>query len=73
MRFEETRKRSIIKSVTFRILVVVADLVVIYALTRKFVDTIAITVATNVASTIFYFLHERVWNAIHWGRRRVSY
>ncbi|HEU4965963.1 MAG TPA: DUF2061 domain-containing protein [Candidatus Saccharimonadales bacterium] len=71
MRFQETRRRSIVKSVSFRVLVVVSDTVVIYAITRHVGATIALTIATNVASTILYFLHERSWDAISWGRRRV--
>lgn len=71
MRFVETQTRSITKSVTYRILVIISDLVVIYALTHRVFDAVAITVLTNIASTIFYFLHERLWNDIAWGRRRV--
>lgn len=70
MKFKETKERSVVKSVTFRILVIISDLVVIYILTRKITDTIAITIFTNVASTVFYFLHERLWNNITWGRQR---
>lgn len=70
MKFRETRERSIVKSVTFRILVIASDLVVIYLLTRRTDATIAITVFTNLASTVFYFIHERVWDAISWGKWR---
>ncbi len=72
MRFKETRRRSVTKSMTFRALVIVSDLVIIYILTHKVVDTIAITVFTNVASTVFYFLHERFWNRISWGKLRAK-
>lgn len=72
MRFKETRGRSITKSITFRTLVICSDLVLVYILTHRVFDTVAITVATNVASTIFYFLHERLWNNISWGKQRVK-
>lgn len=72
MKFKETRQRSLTKSITFRILVIISDLVVVYILTHQLVATIAITVFTNLASTIFYFLHERVWDNITWGRQRVK-
>jgi uncharacterized membrane protein len=39
-------------------------------LTRKVTDTVAITIFTNIASTVFYFLHERLWNNISWGKQR---
>lgn len=71
MRFKESRQRSLVKSFTFRALIVLTDLAIVYALTRRVFDTVAITVFTNAASTIFYFLHERFWNAIAWGRQRL--
>jgi uncharacterized membrane protein len=69
--FKETKERSIVKSMTFRMVVILTDLVAVYALTRRIGATIAITVFTNLASTVFYFLHERVWNDISWGRQTV--
>lgn len=72
MKFKETKERSVVKAVTFRILIILADLVIIYVLTRQVTSTIAITVLTNVASTVFYFLHERIWNGISWGRQRAK-
>lgn len=72
MKFKETKERSITKSVTFRILVIASDLVVIYLLTRKVSATIAITIFTNLASTAFYFLHERIWNGISWGKQKTK-
>lgn len=72
MKFKETRWRSVTKSMTFRMLVIVSDLVLVYVLTKRADVTIAVTVLTNVASTILYFAHERVWNSLSWGRRRVG-
>lgn len=70
MKFKETNNRSVVKSVTFRILVVVADLIIIYAITKKADVTVVVIVATNIASTILYFLHERIWNDVSWGKQK---
>jgi uncharacterized membrane protein len=70
MKFKETNTRSITKSVTYRIIVVIADTLVIYALTKKVSTTIALTIFTNLSTTVLYFLHERFWNGIAWGRQR---
>jgi uncharacterized membrane protein len=43
---------------------------VIYALTKKINTTIALTILTNLVSTFFYFMHERLWNGIAWGRQQ---
>ena len=61
-------RRSVVKSLTFRVLVVIADLIVIYLITRRIDTTLTVTIFTNLASTALYFLHERVWNKIQWGR-----
>jgi len=66
---KETHARSIVKSVTFRVLVISSDLTLIYLLTHKIETTVAIVVVSNIASTIWYYLHERVWNRIGWGRK----
>jgi adenylylsulfate kinase len=68
MVFHESITRSIVKSVIYRCLIVAADLIVVFALTRKIGVTIALTILTNIASTVLYYLHERVWNKVHWGR-----
>lgn len=70
MKFRETRKRSAVKATTFRVGVVITDLIVIYLLTHRLDATIAITVFTNIASTVLYFVHERIWDGIRWGRWR---
>lgn len=72
MKFKETRWRSLTKSMTFRISIVISDLVLVYALTKRADITIAVTVLTNAASTILYFAHERIWNSLGWGRRRIG-
>ena len=60
--------RSVLKSLTFRVIVVIADLIVIYLITHRIDTTVSVTIFTNLASTTLYFFHERVWNRIQWGR-----
>jgi adenylylsulfate kinase len=68
-KYIDGRKRSLVKSVTFRVIVVAADLVVVYAFTHQIETTVAVTIVTNISSTLLYYGHERVWNRIRWGRR----
>ncbi len=65
---KDARARSVVKSVTFRVIVVISDLVVIFLITHRVDQTIALTILTNIASTVLYYLHERVWNVVSWGR-----
>ena len=59
-------KRSLAKSLTFRILIVASDFVVIYLITRQFAVTLAVIVSTNVIGTIIYFIHEMIWKKTDW-------
>ncbi|MFZ2804101.1 MAG: DUF2061 domain-containing protein [Patescibacteria group bacterium] len=70
MPFNEHISRSLVKSVTFRIIVLMSDFIVIYALTRKVDLSLELIVATNLASTTLYYLHERAWNKVTWGKAK---
>jgi uncharacterized membrane protein len=67
-KINETKKRSIVKSTTYRIIVVATDFSVLYLLTGKTEISVVFTVISNTYTWIFYYLHERIWNRIRWGR-----
>lgn len=62
-----SRKRSIVKAITYRVVIVCLDFVVIYLLTGKVMTAAAFMVLSNIYTTVGYFLHERVWASITWG------
>ena len=64
-------KRSLVKSITFRTVILCSDTIVIFLITHHWETTGALVIATNIASTTLYFLHERVWSRIQWGRASV--
>jgi len=64
----ETRSRSLLKALSWRIIIIFTDFTIVYLLTRevKFASTFAmIKFFTGI---VLYFLHERGWNLVHWGR-----
>jgi uncharacterized membrane protein len=61
-------RRSLVKAMTFRSLILCSDGVVIFLITHKWETTIGLVIATNLASTTLYFIHERIWSRIQWGR-----
>ena len=66
----DTPKRSLVKTVTWRITGSGATFAISYAISGNF--TIAGTIASIqlVANTILYFIHERVWDKVTWGRQQ---
>lgn len=66
--YVESSGRSVLKAVTFRIVILVSDSIIVYAITRRFDVTISVMIFSNLSSTILYFLHERGWNMVAWGK-----
>jgi adenylylsulfate kinase len=62
-----TTKRSLVKAVTYRAVIIVLDLSVIYLLTRRVDVALGFMIISNIYTTVAYFVHERVWNKIRWG------
>jgi uncharacterized membrane protein len=62
-----SRKRSIVKAVTYRTIIVCLDFLVIYLLTGKVGTATTFMIVSNTYTTLGYFLHERVWAGIKWG------
>jgi uncharacterized membrane protein len=65
----EENSRSIVKTIVYRTLLIIQTYLISYFLTSNVGDSTRITVYVNVGATVIYFVHERVWNHIHWGRR----
>ncbi len=64
---EGTRKRSIVKSIVWRIICIVVSVVVTFFLSGKWDIAVAVGTVYNVITMILYYFHERIWNRIKWG------
>jgi uncharacterized membrane protein len=70
VKFFEHSKRSIVKTLTYRFVIVISTLLITYSLTHEIQLTLGIVFAANLTNTILYFIHERIWNRIHWGKTK---
>jgi uncharacterized membrane protein len=62
-----SRKRSVVKALTYRVVIVCLDFVAIYLFIGKVQVALGFMVVSNVYTTVGYFLHERLWARIRWG------
>lgn len=67
-KFFENTKRSVVKAITFRVLILFSDGIIIYAITHRYDITLGVIFFSNLSSTILYIIHERLWNTVHWGK-----
>lgn len=63
----ETKTRSILKTISWRLVGSSAVLLISFLLTGSFALASSIATVQLVSNTILYFIHERVWNKIQWG------
>ncbi len=63
---EETVKRSIVKTISYRIIILILDFDFIYLFTGK------IKVAIGFM-TIGYFFHERIWDGIKYRIKKIIF
>ena len=68
----ETRARSIIKSIVWRLICIIVSIITSYILTNKWDIALAIGTTYNVITMILYYLHERFWNKVHWGIQGIN-
>jgi len=62
-----SRKRSIVKALTYRVVIVCLDFLFVYLFTGKVEVALGFMVVSNLYTTVGYFLHERIWARIRWG------
>lgn len=67
---EETKKRAIAKAISFRALGTIVLATVSWIITGNAFETSAITIAFTVIQVGTYYLHERIWNKISWGKKK---
>lgn len=67
-RFFESYHRSLTKAISFRLVILAVDGLIVFGLTQNVNLTVEILTVTSVLHTLLYFLHERSWNEIHWGK-----
>jgi len=66
----DLRKRSLAKSVTWRVVGIVMLLAISYLVTHDWQKTTGITVVFHGSRLVLYYFHERIWERVQWGRLR---
>lgn len=64
-----SKKRSFAKSLTWRVVALITTFVTLYALSKDINMATLATVITNTVNFVAYYYHERVWNAVTWGKQ----
>lgn len=68
----ESSKRSLVKALSWRFLATLITTSIVFALTGKGEFAATIGIADTLFKFFIYFAHERIWNRIPFGRKKVE-
>lgn len=60
-------RRSMLKAVTYRLVIMILDFTTIFLFTKTLRVAVGFMIASNLYTTIAYLGHERLWARIKWG------
>lgn len=69
--YKETNLRSIVKGISWRIVATATTIVIVYFFFGRLDLAIAAGMIETVLKIVLYWLHERLWFKIHWGRKKI--
>lgn len=65
----DTARRSLVKTISWRLTGSGATFLISYLIAGDFAIAGTIAMIQLMSNTVLYFLHERIWNKIRWGRQ----
>jgi len=68
----ESRKRSWVKSITWRALGIIILGIITWVFTRNWEITTTITGLFHALQLILYYFHERLWDKADWGLKKMN-
>lgn len=68
-RLSESPSRSIVKSISWRILGTLDTICISWFVTGETSVAISIGSIELITKMLLYFFHERIWNSIKWGKK----
>jgi len=68
----ELKRRSVVKTITWRIIAVLVTMIAVYLYNKDIKESLVVSLSANAVKMVLYYLHERVWNGIHFGRKKIE-
>ena len=69
---KDTNKRSIAKGISWRLFATTTTVIIVFVFFGRLDLAIAAGVLETVVKVALYWAHERVWQKVRWGRKRIE-
>ena len=64
----ESRQRSLLKTITWRIIAYFITLIIAYMFMGNLTDSIVMSLSINILKMFLYYFHERFWAQVQFGQ-----
>lgn len=64
----EVRGRSIVKAITWKLVALFLTWGILYYLSGESGESLKKALVVAPVSLAAYYIHERIWNRVHWGK-----
>ncbi|MFC1631267.1 DUF2061 domain-containing protein [Candidatus Omnitrophota bacterium] len=64
---KETNKRSVVKTISWRVCATVTTMSIVYLFTRELSLSLGVGVVEVLSKMLLYYVHERAWAKASWG------
>lgn len=68
-RVMENRRRSVLKSISFRLIATLTTIVLVFVFTGESVISFQVGIVDFFSKIVIYYFHERLWNLLQLGRK----
>ncbi len=68
----ESKRRSLVKAISWRVFATATTTIIVYLLFKRIDLAIAAGIIESISKIIIYFIHERIWEKVNFGRKRVE-
>ncbi len=68
----ETTRRTVAKAATWQTMGIVSMAALSYPHTGCLLSALSLAASASASGFVFFFVHEKIWNAVRWGRKRTD-
>ncbi len=70
--FKESTARSIVKTISWRVLATITTIILVYLFTDEIALAFQVGMIEVFLKMLVYFFHERAWDKINFGREEIE-
>jgi adenylylsulfate kinase len=70
--YRETNTRSVVKGISWRVVATTTTIIIVYVFFGRLDLAIAAGLIETVLKVALYWGHEKIWQKIHWGKKKID-